>query len=111
MTGEEAWQEVVKFARAAMQSDIRVHTLQRKVANRVTDVTASSIGRVSVEGRTNDSRVTKAMVIRAWNVLQQKGRTDARTARALAFTTALMLAAMPDRLVQRGDTEIALRPG
>jgi hypothetical protein len=88
---KEVWQRVAAYMRDCLQNDRPVFTVTRSVENRIADVREASIGRVSAQGTTNASRVTRAMVESLWSELQggQGGSSY------LYFTKALVLAALP----------------
>jgi hypothetical protein len=101
---EEIWQRVAAYARDCLQNDRPVFTVTRSVENRITDVREGSIGRISAQGTTNASRVTRAMVESLWAELQGgEGGSS-----YLYFTKALVLAALPG-IVEDMDGELVLR--
>ena len=89
---EEVWQRVAAYARDCLLNDRPVFTVTRSVENHIADVKDKSIGRVSAQGTTNASRVTRPMVESLWSELQggQGGSSY------LYFTKALVLAASPE---------------
>jgi hypothetical protein len=101
---EEVWQRVAAYARDCILNDRPVFTVTRSVENRITDVKDRSIGRVSSQGTTNASRVTRAMVESLWSELQG-GQGEASY---LYFTKALVLAALPE-ILEDMDGELVLR--
>lgn len=104
----EAWARVVAFAKQAVADQRVVHTLQRGVANTITDVRPGSIGRRSDEGRTNRSRVGRSAVIRLWKELSRKKGPVGTPDGVLYFTAPLMVAAMPDLVQEVGRGQISL---
>ncbi|GAB5543170.1 MAG: hypothetical protein SangKO_029300 [Sandaracinaceae bacterium] len=100
----EIWRRVRALAQKHLSSGEPIHTLKRRVPNIITSVDDESIARRSEEGKTNSTRVTRQMVFDAWDTL----RTNTPHGDPLVFTYALLLAALPDRVVMR-DGGLALR--
>jgi hypothetical protein len=101
---EEVWQRVATYVRDCLQNDRPVFTVTRSIENRITDVTEGSMGRVSAQGTTNASRVTRAMVQSLWSEL----RGGEGGSSYLYFTKALVLAALPG-IAEDMDGELILR--
>lgn len=92
---DELWQRLLAWSQIAKDQQTPVHTLQQGVANYISDVTPTSIGRRSVHGTTNRSRTTRAEVARVWKALREHGATKTPEG-VLYFTPAIMVAALPE---------------
>lgn len=103
-TSDEVWERVTKFATECLRKKRPVYTVTRKVRNEISDVKDKSIGRISEQGTSNVSRVTKSMVEDLWSEIigEEAG------GKHLYFTKPLLLAAIPE-VVEDMDGEIVLR--
>lgn len=100
----DVWERVRAVAQKHLTSAKPIHTLKRRVPNIITSVDADKIERRSAEGRSNQTPVRRSHVRDAWEALAggtPKGDYP-------VFTHALLLAALPDRLVLR-DGALVLR--
>lgn len=103
-SSDEVWDRVADFARECLRTNRPVYTVRRRVENRITDVSAGSIGRFSAQGTSNSSRVGKSAVENLWAKLNGEDEYGSY----LYFTEALVLAAMPG-IVEDMDGELVLR--
>lgn len=102
-TSFHVWSRVREFAEQRRVDQQPVTTLERKVRNIITKVSADVIERKSDAGTTNSSQVTRSEVSALWGELHGADPTS-----ILVFTRALVAHAVPD-LVEAKNGALRLR--
>jgi hypothetical protein len=106
---EQVWQRIRDYAAYCKQHEVRLFTLQRFVANTITQVGDAVIERHSKEGTSQSAHIRRGDVERVWTELCTNPLHEASTkGDPRVFTHALMLAAMPRRIEERRSGVIGL---